>query len=140
MSLDTEIAHRGIVRSVRKKSIEVSLVKVSACSACHVKSSCGVADAEAKVVEVQADQGEYHVGEEVEVKFNQATGFKALFYGYLLPFLLVLSALIIGTSLGLKEEVSGLISLAVLLPYYVGLYLTRKLMKNAFTFRVSRVV
>jgi sigma-E factor negative regulatory protein RseC len=73
----------------------------------------------------------------VEVVGKTSQGFKALFYGYVFPFMLIMAILIILTSLQFSEGLSGLISLSVLVPYYFVLYLTRNKIRKSFEFEIK---
>jgi len=66
-------------------------------------------------------------------------GYRAAFFGYLLPFLVVFITLILGVSLTKNEGFSGLLSLAVLVPYYAILYLFRNKIKRSFDFEISSI-
>jgi len=132
-----EVEHKGIISAVKNDSLQVSLLTVSGCSTCAVKSSCGVAGAEAKMVDVPFQEG-YQVGQEVHVRFKQAQGFKALFFGYLLPFLLVFVTLIAAISSGMEEGSAGLLSLGVLLPYYGSLYYLKDKIKEGFHYQLRK--
>lgn len=79
----------------------------------------------------------YSPGQEVTVIFQESKGFTALFYGYVLPFIIVLLTLIISISTTNNELLSGLISLGILLPYYTTLYFFRHLLKKVFKFEVE---
>jgi len=73
------------------------------------------------------------------VLFKESKGFVALFYGYLLPFLLVLGSLIISNTITKNELINGLISLGILIPYYTTLYFFRHLLKKVFKFEVEEI-
>ena len=91
---------------------------------------------EEKQVEVN---GNYDVkpGDAVTILMKQSMGYSALFLGYILPFLLILTMLITLVSFKVPELITGLISLAVLLPYYSVLYIFRKRVNEKFTFTLK---
>lgn len=109
---------------------------MSACSSCHAKGACAASDMQEKVIEANAGQREFSVGDEVTIVGKESMGFKALFLGYLLPFLIVLIALIVGTAMSINESIAGLIALASLVPYYGILYLTKDKIKKSFIFEI----
>ncbi len=115
----------------------VNIVNESACSACHAKGACNVSDFQDKEIEITDFSKNYKPGEEVTVVFQQSQGFTAVFWGYLFPFLLVLITLIITVSLTKNDLTGGLISLAILIPYYITLYFFRHLLKKVFKFEVE---
>lgn len=91
---------------------------------------------EVKIVEVK---GSYSVapGESVSVLMKQSQGYAAVLYGYIFPFLSVIIMLMILTGFGVPELTAGLVSLSMLLPYYLILYLFRKRINEKFTFTLK---
>ena len=83
--------------------------------------------------------GVFDPKEKVRVVLAQSLGFRALFLGYILPFLLVLTALLIASATVVSELVAGLISLSVLLPYYIGLKLFRGKLDRQFSFFLHKI-
>lgn len=134
-----EISHKGIIKNVSDKRIIVCIISESACASCHVKGACSVADMEDKEIEINHFEGVFSVGQQVEVIGKTSQGFKALFYGYVLPFILIMIVLITLTSLQFSEGLSGLISLSVLVPYYLVLYLTRNKIRKSFEFEIKPI-
>ena len=132
------IEHQGVITGLDDRIIKVSLLNVSTCSSCHAKAMCNVSDVDNKEIEVLRKGQTYKIGEKVTLSFQKSLGFKALFLGYLLPFLLVLTTLIISWTITESEPLSGLISLAVLVPYYLSLAYFRDLLNKTFTFTLIR--
>lgn len=135
----SQIEHIGIVQSVSDQTIEVNITAMSACSACHAKGACSVADVEDKIIEIFNPTEKYEIGERVNVSMKQSLGLNAVFLGYVLPFLLVLVALIITTIMGLPEGKSGLLSLAPLPVYYLILYSLKDRLQKRFTFSIHKL-
>jgi positive regulator of sigma E activity len=74
-------------------------------------------------------QGIYSVnpGDPVRILMKPSTGFAALFFGYIFPlFISVVSMLIILLSADIAELYAGLISIAILFPYYLTLLSLQK--------------
>ena len=44
MGKSSRVQHEGIVKSISTQTLEVSIISHSACSGCHAKSACGIAD------------------------------------------------------------------------------------------------
>ncbi|MEZ5083369.1 MAG: SoxR reducing system RseC family protein [Bacteroidales bacterium] len=136
-----DIKHDGIVTRSDDRFVYVSIVAQSACSACSVKGACNVSDLKNEIIEVEKQQGiEYNQGERVQLFMEKSLGTKAVFFGYLLPFILVLISLIIAFSITSNQGLAGLVSLGILIPYYLILYAKRNYMKKAFVFRISERV
>ena len=122
---------------MNENALVVNIVNQSACSACHAKSACTVADFQDKEIEIENFAKQYSPGQEVTVLFKESQGFTALFFGYVFPFILVLMVLIVASEITHNELTSGLLALAILIPYYVTLYFFRHLFKKAFKFEVE---
>lgn len=130
------IDHIGIVQKVEAGSVIVSIISSSACSGCHTESYCTLSGKKEKIIEVR---GNYDVkpGDSVTVVMKQSMGHVAVILGYLLPFISVITALIILISFNVSELISGLISMSILIPYYSTLYLFRQRINKKFTFTLK---
>jgi len=132
------IEHQGIVSKIAGGKVYVNLTNVSNCSSCHVQSMCQVSDVDRKEIEiVDARNSQFKKGDKVEVSFDRSLGPKALFLGYLLPFVLVLLTLLIAYEVTADEALSGLSSLIILIPYYLILYSFRSKLKKEFAFKLK---
>ena len=135
--LNSDIKHTGFVKEIKGSTLIVNIINQSACSTCHAQGACSVSDFQDKEIEI-ANVGQfYSPGQEVTVVFKESQGFTALFYGYILPFILVLSTLIFAVSLTKNELIGGLLALGILIPYYITLYFFRHLLKKVFKFEVE---
>ena len=131
------VTHPGIVSKVEQGTVEVTVITKSACASCEVKSSCAIGETKAKVIDVDLQPGEkYQQGQQVTVEMKQSMGSWAVLLGYFFPFLVVLVGLIIFTSSGLDEGLSGLFSLGLLVPYYIVLYTLRDFFKKRFSYQI----
>ncbi|WP_020526932.1 SoxR reducing system RseC family protein [Flexithrix dorotheae] len=139
MEQSTNISHRGIVKNISNGKMEISLVDMEGCSACSLKSACGTNSPMDKKVEVPYFKNSFKTGQEVKVLLSTSQGFLALFWGYIFPFLLIISALFIANKFSLNEGLAGLFSLLVLGPYYLLLFFLRKRMKSTFSYRVEHL-
>ena len=130
------INHEGIVQRIDNKSVIVMISVKSACSGCHAEGSCTLSGKEEKIIEVH---GKYDVksGERVTILMKQSMGYTALFLGYLFPGIAVVGVLITMISIKVPELFAGLISLAILLPYYTLLFFIRERINKKFTFTLK---
>ena len=131
------LRHTGIVKEVTPNSLIVSIVNQSACSGCHAKGACTVADVQEKDIEVTTFRNIYRPGAMVTVIFRESSGLKALFLGYILPLILLVVALIISIEISGSEILGAFIGLGILVPYYIVLFLNKDKMKRAFTFELD---
>ncbi len=134
-----EISHKGIIKELSDKRIIVGIINESACASCHAKGACTVADMEDKDIEIHHFEGDFRVGQQVDVVGKTSQGFKALFYGYLFPFILLMIVLIISITITGNEGLSGLLALGITIPYYFIIYLFRDKLKGNFEFEIKAV-
>lgn len=130
------IDHEGIVQKNSGKSVIVSIMANSACSGCHSDNLCMLSKTEEKIIEVH---GSYNVspGDPVTIIMKPSTGFAAIILGYILPLISVVTMLITMISFNMPELIAGLISIAMLLPYYLTLYFFRNRINDKFTFKLK---
>lgn len=139
--MDTKgsIFHSGLVKEVGERGIIVSIISQSACASCHAKGACSASDQQEKEVEINSWQGEFHVGDRVEVVVRESQGFMALFFAYILPLLLLLIALISFLALLGNEGLAALAALSILIPYYIGLFYFRNRLRKALSFTIKKL-
>lgn len=131
------IKHTGYVSMINGEHVEISLEANINCAACNAKAACGVSDEDVKIVEVHNNTQQLKINERVAVVMEKSLGMKAVFWGYIAPFILMFSVLII-SSVYVEEWIAGLLALFVLAPYYLLLYYNQKTMKKIFTVRVIK--
>lgn len=138
MSDKGTIEHKGIVEHCEKDSVHVRIMTESACASCKLHAVCGM-DTKAKVIEVDnASVSDFKSGDEVKVGITEKLGYKALFFGYLLPFIIVLLVLLVSMGVSGNEGLSGVLALSSLLPYYITLSLLRDKLKKSFRFSINK--
>lgn len=138
MSVKDTITHPGIIESINDKSVFVKILAMSACSSCHAKAMCNIAEVEEKIVEIRRNaERTFEEGQEVTVSMKKSLGGKAVFLGYILPFLLLMIVLLAVLLISENEGMAGLLAIAVLIPYYWILYIFRDRLKRAFSFSIQ---
>jgi sigma-E factor negative regulatory protein RseC len=138
MSAAESIEHPGIIDRVDEESVFVKVLAMSACSSCHAKSMCNIAEVEEKIVEVRKVPGkDYKVGESVTVSMRRSQGSVAVLLGYFVPFLLLFGVLLLVLFISGNEGLAGLSAILILIPYYWLLYIFRNRLKSRFSFRIE---
>ena len=137
VTIEKNIEHQGIIQEINNGVIKVSIRQVSACSACHAKKLCFTGDTGNKVVEVVCRDKNYKIGDAVNIVLAESLAFKALLLSYLLPFLILISALVTTTILTNNEIFAGLTSIVIPILYYFVLYLKRNKIKKSILFRLK---
>lgn len=128
--------HSGIVSKMNGSSLIISLDDNVHCESCRAKGTCGISDSGSKEVEVPHTNDSFTLNEHVNVVLKKGLGLKAVFWAYIFPFLLMIATLIISSAF-LIEWMAGLLSLLILIPYYLLLYVLRNAFKK--TFKISIV-
>lgn len=132
------IRHNGIITRMDHDYYYVSIVSQSACASCHAKGACNVTDLNEEIVEVPRNGDESRsVGDQVQVAMRRSLGTKAVMLGYVFPFMIVLVTMILLVALTGNEGLAGVVSLLVLVPYYIGLHYYRNHLKRTFTFSIQ---
>jgi sigma-E factor negative regulatory protein RseC len=139
MSANQAIEHEGLIKNINGNNVLVRIVSQSACAACHAKGGCSTAEMQEKENEVTDFSGIFKVGETVNLIMKQSQGYTALLIAYIYPFLLVFTSLLITTSSGLGDLKAGLLSLAVLLPYYLIIYALKNKIRKRFIFSIRKI-
>jgi sigma-E factor negative regulatory protein RseC len=136
MKAASVISHEATVQSVDSDSVTVSLSPGVSCEGCRAERSCGMSDKSVRVIKVNGSF-DLHTGEKVNVSIMESQGYVALFLGYLLPLILVVTTLIIFSVLDAGELVSGLASIGMLIPYYIILLIFRRFIGKKFSFTIK---
>lgn len=134
------IKHDAIIKEVGEDSIKVTIVSKAACASCQLKGVCSASEMQEKEIKVKkplTGLEKYEIGEQVNVVMTESLGLKALFLGYILPFIVLMTVLIVSYSFTRNEPLSGLLALASLGPYYFVLYMLRKKFEREFSFEIE---
>ncbi len=136
--MSERITHEGIIDRIEDDKIFVRILSKSACAECHSNGMCSVAEMTEKLIEVHNDSSGYSSGQSVHVILDRTLGNKAVVLGYLLPFIILLLTLVTASSF-LSELWAGLSAIAILVPYYLMLFLFKEKLSNTFSFRIEHL-
>lgn len=138
MNSQNDICHEGIVEEVTKDTIKVKILAKSACASCHAKGMCNLSDMKEKIIEVKRlPHHQYKMHDNVSVAMSQGKGFRALFLGYMLPFIILMTALISIYATTNNEGLAGLVAVGLMIPYYFILWMKKDKIKEGFEFKVE---
>ena len=131
------IAKEGFVDSIDDQKIYIKILSVSACASCHANGICSSTESSEKIIGVDRNGApDVNLGQQVKISMNSANGNLAVVYGYVIPFLILVFALIFLVNFT-SEGVAGLLSIAMLAPYYAVIYLFRKRFERRFRFTIE---
>ena len=135
---DTIVKHEGVVSKITNDVVTISLKGNINCEACNAKGACGVSESNSKEIEISNSSQTLKLNENVEVLLKKNLGLKAVFWAYVFPFILMLTVLLIASTL-FQEWIAGLLSIAILIPYYLMLYVLRNTFKKAFKLSILKM-
>jgi positive regulator of sigma E activity len=129
---------RGKIESVNENRITVRIDRGSACGHCSAQGLCNLAESTESIIEVYDSAQVYSVGEWVQVTMTRNMGNKAILLGYFIPFILLLSTLLVLSAIGLPEWMAGLVSILILVPYFIILSVFRDRLRKTFSFSIHK--
>jgi len=137
--MSTKISHSGVVESISEGCVQVRILQTSACAACKVAGHCHASESKEKIVDVlnAGDTSHLKVGDSVIVSASRDVANRALLLGFGVPFLILVSVLIIMLKLVVDEGLAALAALSALLPYYGLLYLMRDRIQQKMAFSIE---
>ena len=135
---ETIVKHEGVVSKITNDVVTISLKGNINCEGCKAKAACGVSESNDKEIEVSYSEQPLKLNENVEVLLSKNLGLKAVFWAYVFPFIIMLTVLLIAST-QFKEWIAGLLSIVVLIPYYLMLYVLRSTFKKAFKLSILKM-
>lgn len=132
---DCSVNYPAEVTAISGESILLKVLVHSACSGCHAKGHCSVADQAERVVEIPFQEGVV-VGDHVTLQMAQSSGFLAVLMGYLLPLIVMVSIIFITVGF-FKEEIAALLGIGGVGIYYTILWFYRDRFKKVFQIQMN---
>lgn len=130
------IRHEGIVESIGAKSCLVRILQASACSSCSARQLCRSSESKEKVIEVKGHYPTLQVGNNVTLIGSVRQGLRASVLAYVIPLIIMLVALFVGTRLG-GDGIGAIAALLFLAIYYGILFLFRDKLDKHFSFKIE---
>ncbi len=137
MEEDT-ICKEGIVRSVNGEDVEVEIIVQSACSECHAKSICMPSDKRKETVTAKnVHRIALNTGDKVQLAMKTSSGNKAVLWAYILPFVVLMAALYGMYAITQNELHSVIVSLCLVVVYYVALKKRNRKFEKEFQLHIK---
>ena len=134
----TKISHSGVIESIDDNCVHVRIVQTSACAACKVSSYCNAAESKEKIVDVYCGNStHYCTGQQVTVSTSGSVAFRALLWGFGVPFIILVAVLLLVLLLTGSEGLAALSAIVALGPYYGLLWLFREKMREQLAFVIE---
>ncbi len=133
------VEHTGYIEEVRSNQAKVRIISESACASCHAKGACTASDMKEKSIDVSTyGATNLVVGQQVIIQGQKSLGLKASLIAYIYPFLLVFITLFLTFSITQSEGISGIASLAILLPYFLVVKFYTPKLEKTFVFTIKK--
>ena len=135
------VCHEGKVVGFKEKdgSVQIKILSSSACAQCHARGMCTALEKEEKIIDaVPVSREPLKIGDTVIVMMEEKLGWKAIFYGFFLPLIVMVTVLFFSYALGSGEIKAALYGIGSLIPYYLLLYFFRGRIEKDFAFKVEK--
>lgn len=138
--LSGTIRQSATVVRVDTTEIEVEVCRPEACAVCKAKSVCSEGGGEGKRMTLVNDGQGYQVGEQIQLVMRRSAGLKAVVIAYLVPVVLVVAALLTFQATTLNETTAALLTLGILVLYFVVIRLLRGRINNQLTIEIEKEI
>lgn len=133
------VKHSGKVVDTHNSYVRVSIISESACASCHAKDVCGAGDQKEKFIDIYDAKEGFTIGEDVEVTLSQRHGRKAVFLAYVMPFVVLMVALMTLLGVGVGEALSALLTISSVALYYLIIYMLRAKIGKSVHFSLRKL-
>lgn len=117
----------------------VEIVSESACGACHARGLCSVSESAVKEITVPTSGwNDLKPGDEVNVNLKASMGHKAVWIAYVIPLAVLVAVVLVMTSSGVSELISGLSGLAAVAACYLVIRLLHGRLNDEYIFNITR--
>ncbi len=138
--MSSTVSHSGIVQDIiDSNNISVLIISQSACSSCSSKKICSAFEMQEKIIIVKKPDFELKNGDEVNVVMQESFGYFAVIVSYILPFILMMTVLLVFYLKNINDIYTGLAVIVFLTTYYIILYLFRKKISKKAIFKIERL-
>ncbi len=134
------IEQKGVIEEISDELARVRISSFAACAYCHARKACGIPEGTSRVIEVSVTEKGFSKGDPVYINMKRSMGLKAAVIAYIVPFVIVITSLLLLTMFNIGELFSGTISLVILIPYFTGLYFFRDRLKRSFIFTMKKAI
>lgn len=119
--------------------VEVELTAQSACASCHARTACGMGESARKRIGiVTPDAAAYVPGECVTVSVERNMGMTAVLWAYVVPFVVLLGALVAASLVGWSDGAAALTAVGGVALCYGALYLFRGRLERKIHFKIHK--
>lgn len=136
----TEIVHKGKIIKIEKDKATVAVNRGEMCNHCLAKASCRLLSENIQLITATINSDDsFEIGEEVMISTAGQTGWKAIFWCYILPLVILLLAVLGGNIAKLSENKTAVISILAVLIYFLGLWKFSKKIEQKVIFEIEKI-
>lgn len=129
------ITHEATIIDINNNIVTLEIIKTEACNGCAIKNVCQ----QKKTLQAKIDNRQnYRKGQTVNVYIAEKQAVTAIFFAYVLPLILVLSALFSVLYFAKNEVLAAIIALIIFPLYYLGLYYFGKKLQKVLTVKIEQ--
>jgi len=136
MSKLSTVDHEGVVKEISNEFVVVQITSNAACSSCHAEGVCSMSGKKEKTIDIAGNYN-FKKGDSVTVQMEKSLGFSAVILGYFIPFIIMVTTLVIFLALKFKESHAGIIALLSVFPYYLFLLAYKNKINKKFVFSLK---
>ncbi len=138
MSRET-IRETAVVTNVTDKEVTLEVCTPEACHACNAKNICNQSGGgKTREITLLNDGQGYTPGDHVVLVMRHSAGFLAVGIAYLIPVFLLIGTLLGLQWAGFSDITSGLVSLLVVILYYLIIRLVRSRVEPKLTIEIEK--
>ena len=140
MKQPSQIEHKGTVALVGRNFVRVDIEVMEACGSCSSRKACAMGSSEKREIMVYTDKAQsYSIGEVVNISAKQSLGVMAVILCYIVPLVVLVTALAIATVVGLSDGIAAILSLASVSIYFGLLALFRDRLSKKVIFKINKI-
>jgi len=135
------LCSEGVVQKIEGHYVYVLMQINSACAGCHAKSICIPSQSKNELLKIKNSENvAFLEGEKVFIEMEQKLGGKALRIGFLYPFIILMTLIILIYKITSHDLLTAFSALTGVILYYFSLYLLnkRKKIDNQFVFHIRK--
>lgn len=130
------IIQQATITKIDDDKLFLSICRAEACGACKAQSACSSSGGGKEII-LENDGRQREVGDQVNLKISRHQGFLAIMIAYLVPVALIIGILMWLQWLALSEVISGVITLAVIVVYFILLRVFRSKFETELTIEIE---
>lgn len=135
-----EIKKIAVIKQIYDNKAIVEIQNHSACDSCILIKKCQLGECKGYKIAVPiSKEDNFNVGESVYIKISEKEAFQAIFFSYIIPLLILIFSLVFSMVITGDEIKSGIVSIIILIPYYLLLLLTTKRNKIPVHFKLEKI-